>query len=206
MSGERGGLVADALLETAVARDHERVVADDVTAEARPQVPLGDAHADAVRESLTERPRRHLDASRHEVLRVPRGAAAPLAELLEVLLLEPEAREVEHRVQQDRRMSVGQHEAIAVGPLRVGGVVLHDAGPEHVREGGERHRSAGMPGVRALRRVHGEAADHVDPELLDLRNGHVWAPFPTCRRGWTYPPARPPYPDGSSLKRAMDAV
>jgi hypothetical protein len=79
-------------------------------------------------------------------------------------------------------MSVGQHEAIAVGPLRVSGVVLHDAGPEHVRKGGERHGRARMPGVRALRRVHGEAADHVDAELLDLRDRHGAHPIQPVRR------------------------
>ena len=43
MAGERRRLVADALLEVAVAADHEDVVVDDLGAEAGAQVLLGDA-------------------------------------------------------------------------------------------------------------------------------------------------------------------
>ena len=39
-------------------------------------------------------------------------------------------------------MAVGQHEAVAVGPLGSAGIVLHHAAVEHVGERGERHRRA----------------------------------------------------------------
>ena len=61
MAGERCGLVADALLEVAVAAITNVWWSDDVGAEPRPQVALGDAHADAVGEALAERPGGHLD-------------------------------------------------------------------------------------------------------------------------------------------------
>ena len=73
VAGERGGLVADALHEAAVAGDHERVVVDDVVAELRAQAPLGDRHADGVGEALAERPGGDLDAG--GVAR-PRGGRA----------------------------------------------------------------------------------------------------------------------------------
>ena len=64
MAGERRRLVADALLEAAVAADHERVVVDDLGAEPGAQVGLGEADADAVGEALAERTGGDLDARR----------------------------------------------------------------------------------------------------------------------------------------------
>ena len=54
------------------------------------------------------------------VLGVARGARAPLAELPEVVELEPVPGEVEHRVEQHRRVAGGEHEPVAVGPVGVG--------------------------------------------------------------------------------------
>ncbi len=173
VAGERRRLVADALLEVAVARDDERVVADDVGAESSPQVALRDAHADAVREALTQRTGGDLDAGCLEALGMAGGLAAPLAELLQVLDLEPVAGEAEHRVQEDRRVAGRQHEPISVGPERVSRVVLHHPRPEDVSEGSERHRGARMTRVRALGRIHREASDDVDAELFDVGDGHA---------------------------------
>ena len=52
VAGERRGLVADALLQVAVAADDERVVVTHLGAEAGAQPALGDAHADGVGEAL----------------------------------------------------------------------------------------------------------------------------------------------------------
>ena len=83
--------------------------------------------------------------------------------------------EVQHRVLEDRRVPVGQHETVAVGPLRVGRIVLHDPAEEHVGERGERHRRALVAAVGLERGVHREAADERDG-LLGLvgrqRRGH----------------------------------
>ena len=57
VAGQRRRLVADALLEAAVAADHERVVVDDLGAELVAQPALGQAHADAVGDALAERAR-----------------------------------------------------------------------------------------------------------------------------------------------------
>ena len=53
-------------------------------------------------------------------LGVARRPAAPLAELAQVLEREVVAGEVEHGVLQDARVPAREHEAVAVGPLRVG--------------------------------------------------------------------------------------
>ena len=141
VAGERRGLVAHALLEAAVAGDREHVVVGDLGAEARAQVRLGERDADAVGDALTERTGRDLDAGGVAVLGVARRARAPLAELLEVVELEPEPGEVEHRVEEHRRVPGREHEAVAVGPVRRGRVVAHDPREEHVGERRERHRA-----------------------------------------------------------------
>ncbi len=167
VAGERRGLVADTLLEVAVTAEHERVVVDDLLAEARPQVRLRQSDADPVGEALAERTGRDLDAGRVAVFRVAGGLRLPLPELAQVVEGQAEAGEVEERVEQHRRVPVGEHEAVAVGPGRVGGVVLHHPGPEDMGEGGQGHRRARVTGVRLLHRVHREAADDVDPALLE---------------------------------------
>ncbi len=96
------------------------------------------------------------------------GLRAPLAELLEVLEGEAVPGQVQHRVQQHRRVTAGEHEPVAVGPIGRLRVVAHDARPEHVRERCERHRRSGVAGVRLLDRIHREPADDVDRPLLEL--------------------------------------
>ena len=75
-------------------------------------------------------------------------------------------------------MAGREHEAVAVGPRRIGRVVAHVLAEEHVGDRRERHRGAGVAGVGLLHRVHGEAADGVDRERLDVSGGHA-----TPRRG-----------------------
>ncbi len=105
-------------LEASVTGDREHAVVADLRAEPLAEVRLGERDADTVREALAERPRRDLDAGGVAVLRVPGCTRPPLPELLEVGELEAVAGEVEHRVQEHRRVPGGQHEAIAVGPVR----------------------------------------------------------------------------------------
>ena len=64
-------------------------------------------------------------------------------------------------------MSVGQDEAVPIGPLRFGGVVPHDPGEEHMGHRGESHGRPGVAGVGRPGGVHGQAADDVDAELVE---------------------------------------
>ncbi len=81
VTGDRRRLVADALLEVAVAAEHERVVVDDLLAEPGAQVRLGETDADAVGEALTERTGGDLDTGHVRVLGVTGRLRAPLAEV-----------------------------------------------------------------------------------------------------------------------------
>ncbi len=175
VTGERRRLVADALHHAPVAGDHERVMVDRLLAEPGAQDALGDRHADGVGEALPERAGGHLDAGGVASLRVAGRPRLELAELLQVVELEAVPGQVQQRVLQDRRMAVGQHEPVAVGPFRIGGIVLHDPRVEDVTERRERHRRALVPAVRLERSVHRHAADERDG-LLGLfgrqRRGH----------------------------------
>src|SRR5690606_23936925 len=71
VTGERGGLVRDALHEVTVAALHPNVVVEQVEAGpivARRQPATGDGHTDAVATALAERTRRRLDARRVAIL------------------------------------------------------------------------------------------------------------------------------------------
>ena len=56
-----------------------------------------------------------------------KAAAEKAGEWAKVIELEPVPVEVQHRIEQDRRVTCGEHEPIAIRPLRIGGVVAHDA-------------------------------------------------------------------------------
>ena len=76
VTGQRGRLGGDALLEIAVGGDHVRVVIDDlvtVAVEARGQHPLGQRQADGGRDALPERAGGRLDPGRVAVFRMARG-------------------------------------------------------------------------------------------------------------------------------------
>ena len=65
-------------------------------------------------------------------------------------------------------MAARQHEAVAVGPLRVGRVVAHHPVEQHVGQRRERHGRAGVAVAGPLGSVHGEAPDDVDGQILEL--------------------------------------
>ena len=191
VAGQRGRLVADALLEAAVAGDGEGVVVLDVGAEAGAELALGDGHADGVGEPLAERPGRHLDAGGVAALGVARRAGPPLAEAPQVVQLEAEAAQEQQRVLEDRGVAVGEDEAVAVGPGRVGRVEAHDAAEQHVTERRERHGRPLVAGRGGQRRVHGDPADEVDGLLIELgREGRHRGQGTRRPRATTHPDGR----------------
>ena len=187
VAGQGRSLVRQPLGEIAVAGDAPGAVVDHVAAEARPELSLGDGQPDGVGDALSEGAGGHLDAIGVPSLGVPRRLASPLAEVAQVLLGDVVPREVEHRVEEDRRMAGGQHEAVAVGPVRIGRVVLHHPGPQHVGEGGQRHGGALVTRAGRVGGVHGEPTYDVDGSLLELRRGH---PAHPTRAPYRYPPSR----------------
>ncbi len=176
---ERTRLVRNPLHQVAVGRDEIREMIDDVVAgavEERRELRFGDRHADHVARALTERSRRRFHARRVPELRMPGSLASPLAEPADVVEREVVPGEKQRRVQQHAGMAAGEHEAIAVGPGGVRRIVAQVPRPQNVGERREGHRCARMPGVGLLHRIHGQRADGVDAQLVEIgarRGGDV---------------------------------
>src|SRR2546423_14887186 len=100
-----------------------------------------------------------------------RRLAFPLPELLQVLERQLIAGEIEDAVQQHRRVARRQYEAVAIQPAWIARIVAEMLCPQHVGERGERHRSAGVTGVRLLNGVHRKNSDRVDAEVLERLPG-----------------------------------
>lgn len=162
VAGQRGGLVADALLQVAVRGDHPGAVIHQALAEARRQVPLGDRHADRRGDALAERARGGLDPRMLAELGMAGGGGVQLAEAPE--LLDPHARmpgQVQQGVEQHRAVPSAEHEAVAVRPARIGGVVFQELREQHRGDIRHAHRHAGMARLRRLDRIDGQRADGV---------------------------------------------
>ena len=121
-SGERARLVRDAFHQAAVAGEHVSAMVDDRVSgpiEVRRQKRFGERHADGVGETLPERSGRRLDAGRHADFRMSGRFRMQLAKPLELRNRQVVAGQMKQRVLKHRAMSVRQHEAIAVGPVRI---------------------------------------------------------------------------------------
>src|SRR5690606_15458705 len=107
VAGERAHLMADALLDVTLrgeAPDHVvegRLAGGGVRVEEPALAAGGHRHADRVADALAEGAGGGLDAGGVAVLRVARGAAAPLAERLQVVEGEAVPGEVERGVERD---------------------------------------------------------------------------------------------------------
>ena len=89
--GQRGGLVADALLDVAVRAEHVDVMVERAGAGGRIRVQkaaltaLGHGHADRVGDALAERTGRGLDSGNQVVFGMARRLAAELAEVTDIV-------------------------------------------------------------------------------------------------------------------------
>jgi hypothetical protein len=163
-AGKRAGLVGDALHQAAVAEEGVGAMVDDlvaVTVVLRGEHLLGQRHADGIADALAERPGGGLDAGGVAVLGVTGGLRVPLAERLEVVDGDVVAGQVQQRVDQHRAVAVGEHEAIAVRPARVGRVVTQQVVPQHLGDVGHAHRGARVTGIGLLHGIHAERADGI---------------------------------------------
>ncbi len=166
----------DAFHEIAVAADDVGVVVDDLGFAGvvdGAEVFFSDGEADGFGEALAERAGGDFNAGGFAVLRVTGGVRAPLAELLELLERKIVAGEVQDAVLQGRRVAIGEHKAVAIGPERVGRVVLHELVEEQVGHGRAAERGAGVAVLGLFHLVDGEKTKGVDGELVDVRGGLI---------------------------------
>ena len=184
MAGQRRRLAGDALHQIAVAANRVDVVIEQ--RETRPIVmraeePRRDRHADTVAAALAERPGGGLDAGGMAVFRMPGRDAVELAEIFDVIEAHcgkisdalpvdaPHLGQVQQRIEQHRGMAGRQHEAVAVGPQRIGRVVAQKLLPQRIGDRRNAHRRAGMARLRLLHGVDGQCADGIDTQPVDVR-------------------------------------
>ena len=193
--GQRGGLGTDALHQAAVTAQRvdvvvEQLVSGPVEGGGLPEP--GDGHADAGGDPGAQRAGGALDAGGPAVLGVAGALGVQLPEPAQVVQrhrgladdlvvgvdrLDPG--QVQHRVQQRRRVPDRQHEPVPVGPHRQLRVEPQVVLPQPVGHRGQRHRGTGVPRVGRLHRIHRQRADRIDGQLLDrVRGGRrVWMCF-----------------------------
>ncbi len=158
-AGQRERLVADALHHAAVAQEHVGAMVDDGvagTVEFVGQHPLGQRHAHRAGDALPQRPGGDLHARRDAALGMAGRPAVQLAEVFDLRHRQVVAGQMQHGVLQHRGMAVAEHEAVAVGPVRVGGVEAQVAAPQRHRHLGHAHGRPGVAGVGLLHGIHGQ--------------------------------------------------
>ncbi len=198
--GQRRALVRDAFHETAVADETRRCggrrwrnpgrlnsAASSFSASAMPT---------AFANALAERPGGRLHARGHAVLGMARRLGVELAEALQLVERQIVAGQMQQRVQQHRAVPVRKHEAIAIRPARIDGVVPQMPAPQCVGDLGHAHRHARVAGVGFLHGVHRQNAQCVGrrrrpascrgASFDDMQAGHRHLLKPSLR-----PPARP---------------
>ena len=158
---ERDRLVRHALLQAAVAAEHDDVVVDDRVlrgVQGRPRELGRRGHADAVADALAERARRRLDARRPAELGVAGRLRVLHAEVLDLLHREVIARQVQPGVQEHRAVARREDEAVAVDPVGLVGVVRELLAEEHRAEVGAAEREAHVARGSLGDRVDGQTA------------------------------------------------
>ena len=162
MAGKRDDLLADALLEAAVADQCVGIVVNDIGPEHVAEECLGERHAGCVGDPLAKRTGRHLDAAIGVVFRMALATRAELAEATDVLQRDLfVAAEMQQRIEQHRAVPVRFDKAVAVEPERVLRIELEMLGEQRRGDVGRTKRRAGMALASVLDRIHGEKADGV---------------------------------------------
>ncbi len=122
---------------------------------------LRDGHAHGVGEPLAQRAGGGLDAGRVAEFRVAGGGAAELPEVFQVVQADAVAGQVQQAVEQHGAVAVGEHEPVAVDPVRVGRVVLQEAAPQHFGDIRHAHGGARVTRLGFLYRIHAQGTDSI---------------------------------------------
>src|SRR3546814_5112163 len=80
-------------------------------------------HADRVAYALAQRPGRGFNARRNTHFRMTRRARMQLPEVFQFVYGQIVARQMQQRVNKHGAVAIGQHEAVAAGPGRIGRIV-----------------------------------------------------------------------------------
>src|ERR1051326_6580865 len=91
-----------------------------------------------------------------------------LAKLSEIFDRQVITGQKQQTIEQCARMPGREHEAVAIGPIRVSRIVPKMTGPQNVGHCRCAQRNAWMSGVRLLDHVDREHPDGVDAETLEI--------------------------------------
>ena len=131
-TGQRAGFMADAFHQATVAQEHIGVVVNDgmlALVELGGQQLLSQREADGIGDALAQRAGGGFHTRGNANLRVTCRLAVQLAEVLQLRQRQIVARQMQQCIDQHRTMAVRENEAVAVGPVRVRGVVLQVLSP-----------------------------------------------------------------------------
>src|SRR6185312_2571411 len=102
-----------------------------------------------------------------EVLNIVHGdGRSAQSFILRIYRLDPG--KVQQSVKQHGGVSIGKDKAITVGPDGKLRIVTEKTLPEQISHRRQGHGSSRMPGICLLHGVHGQRADGVDAELIDI--------------------------------------
>ena len=138
-SSQGARFVAHTLHQASIAHEHIGVVVNDVVGvaiELLGQEFFGQRHAHRIGQALTQGACGGLYSRGQVHLWVSRCQAVQFAKLLDLRHWQIVTRQVQQGVEQHGGVAVGEHETVAVDPLRIKGVVLHVVCPQghgHVR-------------------------------------------------------------------------
>src|SRR5258708_1814204 len=188
MPGQRRRLAPDSFHQVAITTNRVDVVVENFqsrTIKIRCHPLAADGHSYAVSHALTERPGRGLNTRSDVRFRMPRSPAPQLAEALNlfhrdskffqgviVFVYLAHFCQMQHGVQQHRRVAIREYKSVAIQPGRISGIVAQKFLPKAISNRRQSHRCPGMPRVGLLHRIDSQSSNRIDAQLVQLLACH----------------------------------
>ncbi len=163
-TGQGAHFVRNAFHHAAVAHEGVGEVIDDVvswTVKLRRQRFFRDSHTDCVSDPLAQRAGGGFHACGVADFRVARSLGVQLTEVFQFFNRQIITGEVQQAVNQHGAVTVGQHEAVAIGPGRVLRVMVQEITPQDFGNVSHAHRGARVAGFGFLYSVHAQRTNSV---------------------------------------------
>lgn len=171
MTGQRGGLAGDTLLEASVTAENDDMVVQDGVlrgVEAGCSHLLGHGEADAVGNALSKGSGCRLDTRGLVELGMSRRDAVELAELLHLIERNVESGEMEPRVEEHAAVTSGEDESVAVKPAGIYWIELKRLTKKNGSDIGRSKRQAEMTRLAGGDGVDGNTAGIAGGKLEDF--------------------------------------
>ncbi len=154
--------MGDAFHQATVTGDCISVVINQIIPKTGVAHPLGERHAHSRSKAGAERAGGGFNTFSVAIFWVARRAGTHLAEVADLVHAHVViAEQVVHGVKQHGAVTRRKHEAVAVSPIGVGRINIHEAVEQHGGNIGHAHRHAGVAGICCLNRIHAQSTDRV---------------------------------------------